>query len=408
MKRILFFLLLLVASPAYADLINVRLEGTTNNIIQYQATSTNSPAGEQAPKAFDGSPNSKYLNFDKQNMGVGIKLNTGRPVSAVGFMTANDSPGRDPMSFTLYGSNDGVNWTALAEHQPTQVSTNRYTQSPITYLTNTTAYAYYFIRFPTMRYDGENSIQIGEIQLLYDSTNTATSTASGSFGGFPSATAVPSSYPTVSVTLSQTNKIAQTSSIVGNSVYLDVQGSNNSVTIEQFSRNNAIGGINGAQSAKIAGSYNTLTINQGTAATPLGQNLVEMSITGNTNTVSINQQHNSKYAEVVIGGSSNFVSLSQKDAGGKSAFVDLQSNFNTVSISQEGAGNHFFQVTNAYGGSNVSVTQAGQAQKLFSLTINSPNVGVVVSQTNATTADSAAMTITCTTGSCNGYSYTKN
>lgn len=404
-KALIIFMLSWASWAANAQLVNVR---DNANIIQYQPSSYNSPGGEQSPKAFDGNAGSKYLNFDKWNMGVGIKLQIGRPVSAVGFMSANDANGRDPMTFSLYGSNDGSTWTSLIEHAPTQVPTNRFTQSPITYLTNTTAYAYYYIRFPTMRWEGENSIQIGEIQLLYESSATETSTATGSFGAYPATTAPPSQTPPATVTASQTTKINQTQSIGTSGVYLENQGYSNSITVEQFSRENMIRGVDGALRALINGSYNTVSIYQGTVTTPIGDNLVEMSVTGNTNNITLTQQHNSKYAEMKVNGSSNTIALQQKDSVGKSAFVNVQGGSNIIDLLQQGSSQHFADINVLTSGNNVLFTQSGAGQKLFSLTINSPNVGVTVQQTNATTSDSASMSITCSVGPCTGYSYIKN
>lgn len=408
MRNIIAFIILVFSWISWA---NAQVTGYTNirtSIVQIEPSSYNSPAGEQAPKAFDGSANSKYLNFDKQNMGVGVKISTGRPVSAVGFMTANDSNGRDPMTFSLYGSNDGTTWTALIEHAPTQVSTNRYAQSPITYLSNTTAYAYYYIRFPTMRWDGENSIQIGEIQLMYESTATETSTPTGGFGGYPAPTAAPAPIPPATVTAAQTIKINQTQSITSAGIYLENQGDSNSITIEQFSKENMIRGVDGAQRALVYGSYNTISLYQGTATTPIGDNLIEMSVTGIGNTISLTQQHNSKYAELKVNGNSNNIGLQQKDSTAKSAFLSITGNSNILDVLQEGSSQHFADVKVLTSGNNVSLSQTGAGQKLFSLTINSPNVGVIVQQTNATTGDSASMSITCSTGPCNGYSYIKN
>lgn len=408
MRNIIAFIILALTWASWA---NAQVTGYTNirtSIVQIEPSSYNSPSGEQASRAFDGSANSKYLNFDKQNMGVGVKISTGRPVSAVGFMTANDSNGRDPMTFSLYGSNDGTTWTALIEHAPTQVSTNRYAQSPITYLSNTTAYAYYYVRFPTMRWDGENSIQIGEIQLMYESTATETSTPTGGFGGYPAPTAAPAPIPPATVTSAQTTKINQTQSITSAGIYLENQGDSNSITIEQFSRENMIRGVDGAQRALVNGSYNTISLYQGTATTPVGDNLIEMSVTGTGNTISLTQQHNSKYTELKVNGGSNNITLQQKDSTAKSAFFSVTGNSNILDVLQEGSSAHFADINVLTSGNNVSLAQTGAGQKLFSLTINSPNVGVIVQQTNATTGDSASMSITCSTGPCNGYSYIKN
>lgn len=409
MRTIKAFIIFMLSWAAWSA--NAQVTGYTNvrtTIIQYQPSSTNSPAGEAAPRAFDGSANSKYLNFDKWNMGVGIKISTGRPVSAVGFMTANDSNGRDPMTFSLYGSNDGSNWVVLTEHAPTQVSTNRFAQSPITYLSNTTAYAYYYIRFPTMRWDGENSIQIGEIQLLYESTATATSTATGSFGSFPATTAPPAPIPPATVTAAQTTKINQTSTLGNNSVYIQNSGIYTTVDVEQVGNYNVVRGVNGAQRAVISGNYNTVTIKQGGTNTPSYNNLIEFSITGNTNNLNVDQKQTNKYAEVIVNSSTNTIDITQHGANAKSAFLSITGGSNTIDVVQQGTGNHFLSLTTSQLGGNVNIFQDGSAQKLFSLTINSPNVGVIVQQTNATTGDSASMSITCSTGPCNGYSYIKN
>ena len=403
MRYILVLFMIFFSFPATAELVNVR-----TTIVQYQPSSFNSPAGEQSSQAFDGNAGSKYLNFNKWNMGVGIRLSTGRPVSAVGFMSANDVAGRDPMTFSLYGSNDGSNWTAIIEHAPTQVSSTRFAQSPITYLSNTTAYAYYYIRFPTMRWDGENSIQIGEIQLLYESTNADTSTATGSFGAFPATTVPPEPIPPATVTSAQTIKMNQTSSISTSGVYIENQGNFNTITIEQFSRENMIRGVDGVQRASISGSHNTVAVYQGTATTPVGDNLLEMSVVGNSNQVNVTQQHNAKYTELKVTGSSNDLNVQQKDAGAKNAFLNVNGGFNNIDLLQQGSSQHFADINILTSGNTVSLTQSGTAQKLFSLTINSPNVGVTIDQTNPTVGDSASMAITCTTGPCNGYTYTRH
>jgi len=109
-----------------------------------------------------------------------------------------------------------------------------------------------------------------------------------------------------------------------------------------------------------------------------------------------------------MNGTGNQLNVQQKDADTKSAFFNILGNSNVVTTLQQGIGKHFLDISAPYGGANINVTQGGNVQKLFQLIINSPNVGVTVSQTNASVTDSAIMSITCTTGPCNGYSYTKN
>jgi hypothetical protein len=215
-------------------------------------------------------------------------------------------------------------------------------------------------------------------------------------------------YPTTSISTTQTTKIAQTNSLTNNSVYIQNYGDFTSVTIDQIGGNNSVRGVSGAQSALINGNSNTLIIKQGQTATPGYNNLTEVSIIGSNNTLSIDQKQNNKYVEANIASSSNNASVVQQGDAAKSAFINLTGGTNNLTLTQQGAGQHFVDITAPTSGNTISITQDGSAQKLFSLTINSPNVGVTVSQTNATTADSAAMSITCTAGPCTGYSYIKN
>jgi hypothetical protein len=215
-------------------------------------------------------------------------------------------------------------------------------------------------------------------------------------------------YPTTSIATNQTIKLGQTNAITSNSIYIQNIGDNNTVNIEQFSRFNAIRGVNGSQDMLINGSNNTITINQGTATTILGNNLAEVSVTGNGNTVSLTQQHNSKYVELIMNGTGNQLTSQQNDASGKSAFFNILGNSNVITTTQSGSGNHFLDISAPFGGLNATITQSGAAQKLFKLVINNPGIGVTVSQTAASVTDSVLMSITCTTGPCNGYTYTKN
>jgi hypothetical protein len=215
-------------------------------------------------------------------------------------------------------------------------------------------------------------------------------------------------YPTTSITTNQTIKLGQTNAITSNSIYIQNIGDNNTVNIEQFSRFNAIRGVNGSQDMLINGSNNTITINQGTATTILGNNLAEVSVTGNGNTVSLTQQHNSKYVELVMNGTGNQLTSQQNDASGKSAFFNILGNSNVITTTQSGSGNHFLDISAPFGGLNATITQSGAAQKLFKLVINNPGIGVTVSQNAASVTDSVLMSITCATGPCTGYSYVKN
>lgn len=251
--------------------------------------------------------------------------------------------------------------------------------------------------------------QLQGTTLLNGTTFTPVQPNAGSSAPPPPAPGpVEPTYPAAAISNAQSTKIQQTDAITQNKIYIESYGNFNTVNVEQFSSYNQIRGVNGNQAMVINGSNNTVTINQGTATTAIGKNLAEVSITGSGNTLSLTQQHNNKYAEIITSGTGNSISAQQKDAGSKSAFFNLLGNGNVVTALQQGTGNHFLEVSSPFGSLNANITQQGSAAKQFQLIINNPGIGVTVSQNNASTADSAKMEITCSTGPCTGYSYTKN
>ena len=176
-----------VVTPSY-----VSVNSTVTNVY---ATSANSPALEKAAKALDLTSSTKYLNFDRTNSGFTIQLPTGKAVSALRFTTANDFEPRDPSKFTLKGSNDGVNWTDITVDQAITLSSSRQTTGADVTFTNTTPYVYYYITFSSIKaidtYGSVagcqaalgtlscDSVQIGDVNFLTDSNNTATSSDTG-------------------------------------------------------------------------------------------------------------------------------------------------------------------------------------------------------------------------------------
>ena len=370
-------------------------------------TSYNSPGSEGATQAFDGNTSTKYLNFDKKNAGVTVKLSQGRVVQKFTLTTANDFSGRDPTSYKLYGSNDGVTWT-LIKQDSLSLSESRFWTSPEIQTGNTTAYVYYFILFPTTK-SGDgcglncDSMQIAEVTYYYDLNDGVTSTATGS-GGTPSnpgqpgsvcADCAPSWPATSDITTAQT---AQRNSakgrvaniVLGNSLHLEqkIGSSGNSVTIEQTGNYNKIAGIGGTTYAVVDGDNNIVNIRQGDT---LGKNLIEFNIVGNTNNVSIWQARNpttglqdgqesgGHYTGLKIAGSTNTMSLRQSNDGGSSsghfAYVDVTGNNNQGTLKQTGNGEKtFFGIIN--GNTNIfDVSQQGLGSFLdLSLTGTGHNV----------------------------------
>lgn len=86
----------------------------------------NNPGNESPAEAVDGDLSTKWLDFTKFS---GLVLDFGNPVFADGyrFATANDATERDPVSWTLEGSNDNTNWIEIDARSFANVPTARET-----------------------------------------------------------------------------------------------------------------------------------------------------------------------------------------------------------------------------------------------------------------------------------------
>jgi hypothetical protein len=181
----------------------------------------------------------------------------------------------------------------------------------------------------------------------------------------------------------------------GNKLYLEQRSgsSNNSVNIDQTGFYNSIGGLSGAQYAVVGGSSNTLNIKQGDG---VGRNLIEFSVVGNLNTVTLWQarslttgsqdgsESGGHYTGVNITGNSNTLSVRQGNNGGASsghlAFVDVTGSGNTGSLRQWNNGEKaFFGVV---GGSNTvfEVLQEGTVAQYFDLMLSGNGHSVTANQ----------------------------
>ena len=380
----------------------IKTNSTPVVISNIYPTSNNSPSNEGAANAFDNNPNTKYLNFDKQNAGVTVKLSQGRVVKKFTITTANDAVERDPASYKLYGSNDGVNWVLLSEG-PLSLSNNRFAVSDEIAVANTNAYIYYFIKFPSIKNDSGNSVQVSEVTYYYDLDDGVTSTDTGT-GGTPSnpgtagsvcADCAPSWPATSDISIAQTaqknaakGRVANIT--LGNHLYLEqkIGSTGNAVTIEQTGNYNKISGLGGGTYAVIDGDNNTVNIKQGDT---IGKNLIEFNIVGNTNNISIWQARNTTtglqdgqesgghYTGINVSGSTNTLSVKQSNDGGSTsghfAYIDITGNNNNGTLKQMGNGEKtFFGIVN--GNTNIfDVTQQGSGSFLdLSLTGSGHNV----------------------------------
>jgi hypothetical protein len=411
------------AGPPPSSWQPIRTNSNPVVISNIYPTSYNSPAGEGAANAFDGNTGTKYLNFDKKNAGVTVRLSQGRVVQKFTITTANDFSGRDPTSYKLYGSNDGVNWT-LIKQDTLSLSETRYWTSPEIQTGNTAAYVYYFILFPTTK-SGDgcglncDSMQIGEVTYYYDANDGVTSTdqAAGTTPANPGqAGSVCSDCFSSNITAAQqalldAARTRRNAIGIGNRIDLYSDGSGNSVTIEQVGNYNRVQGLGGAgTNAHVAGFGTSVNIKQGDTLS--GRNLIELYVQGNGNNVTMSQARNTTtgaqdgsesgghisrvsiagdvgtyifrqgndgglssghFLNYTMSGSGGTHRVTQSNNGEKLAFISIAGSYNNETVTQSGTGNHFLDLTLTGNNNVANITQTGSGS--HKATINLANVG---------------------------------
>ncbi len=141
------------------------------------------PGAETPDLAIDDNTATKFLHFkgdfepDAGPSGIQVTPAVGATiVTGVTFTTANDVPGRDPIAFELYGSNEGIDgpYTLIASGDIVDFAQEaewpRFTMNatPISF-ENATAYTNYQLLFTAIRGPvggSVNSMQIAEVELI--------------------------------------------------------------------------------------------------------------------------------------------------------------------------------------------------------------------------------------------------
>ncbi len=132
------------------------------------------PSGEEPPRALDNTSSTKWLAFEATGSSYGFRFAGGQRHAVNGYTitSANDAANRDPYSWTLSGSNDGVNYT-IVDTRSAQTFSTRF-QTRLYEFNNGTTYEYYRFDFKTkfgvtgLEADrpSANAIQMAEIELF--------------------------------------------------------------------------------------------------------------------------------------------------------------------------------------------------------------------------------------------------
>jgi len=123
--------------------------------------------GENLPnegisKIIDNDNQTKWLDFSR-NSWFEFSFSQAKQFAITEYTltSANDSPGRDPKEWTIFGSNDGVTWQAL-DFQSDQNFTQRFEKKRYSF-ENKIAFAFYRLE---MINNGENITQLAEVELI--------------------------------------------------------------------------------------------------------------------------------------------------------------------------------------------------------------------------------------------------
>ncbi len=159
-----------ITSPS--DLIEL-----VNGVNDGDGNSGPPPANEVVSHAIDN-VTQKYLNFLDLGSGFSVTPSVGDTiVTGLRLFTANDAVERDPASYKLEGSNNGMDFSLISEGAlalPAErnlgglIAIDPLTQfNQELFFANTTAYSSYRVTFPTLKdAAAANSMQIAEVELL--------------------------------------------------------------------------------------------------------------------------------------------------------------------------------------------------------------------------------------------------
>ena len=188
----------------------------------------------------------------------------------------------------------------------------------------------------------------------------------------------------------------------GNAIYLTQSGNGIDLDIVQDGDNNLITGSDLTNAGSIQGDNNEITLTQTNDGNVLGidvngnsnnvdivqntnQNAV-VNITGASNTLDLEQIHlnnsGSHYSKVTVNGSSNSLTIDQKETGDKILFLDVDSS-NNVQVDQKGTGDHYLNIilTDSH---TLDITQDGSGDHDAHINLSGNNTSITLTQDSST------------------------
>ena len=210
--------------------------------------------------------------------------------------------------------------------------------------------------------------------------------------------------PQAAISTSQQTEVntAKNKTQNGNAIYLTQSGNGIDLDIVQDGDNNLITGSDLTNAGSIQGDNNEITLTQTNDGNVLGidvngnsnnvdivqntnQNAV-VNITGASNTLDLEQIHlnnsGSHYSKVTVNGSSNSLTIDQKETGDKILFLDVDSS-NNVQVDQKGTGDHYLNIilTDSH---TLDITQDGSGDHDAHINLSGNNTSITLTQDSST------------------------
>jgi hypothetical protein len=242
-----------------------------------------------------------------------------------------------------------------------------YSNAAITYVwevhfyPGTSYFDIYFVDAPSSGNTGTTGISNGTSYVLTYTTTELTGIRINANGTLDVGAPVYSSGITGAQTARKNSETTQRTNQSGNEINIDQIGDNNSITIRQGV--NATG--KNRIELYSNGSSNTYNLNQGylTDGTVVGgdssNHYLYLNVTGSNNTITKQQTGTTNFNETTVSGNTNNLTNIQQGNSPKILFQNIVGNSNTVTTNQKDTGNHYLDINLTGTGHNVNAIQEG-------------------------------------------------
>jgi hypothetical protein len=242
-----------------------------------------------------------------------------------------------------------------------------YSNAAVTYIwevhfyPGTSYFDIYFVDAPSSGNAGTTGISNGTSYVLTYTTTELTGIRINANGTLDVGAPVYSSGITGAQTARKNSETTQRLNQNGNEINIDQIGDNNSITIRQGVSATGKNRIELYSN----GSSNTYNLNQGylTDGTVMGgdssNHYLYLNVTGSNNTITKQQTGTTNFNETTVSGNTNNLTNIQQGNSPKILFQNIVGNSNTVTTNQKDTGNHYLDINLTGTGHNVNAIQQG-------------------------------------------------